>query len=134
MEGVREDKAGMNVTTLDVKPGFWRTSPASSDVMHCLGEHHCAGGNDPENSCEYGYEGPLCAVCSDGFASVGSGADMHCNVCEGSAFLTIAVGCSIIALVILGIVFWCYRSAKKGRLLRRQALELPTVSRTKHRV
>jgi hypothetical protein len=113
MEGVREDKAGMNVTTLDVKPGFWRTSPASSDVMHCLGEHHCAGGNDPENSCEYGYEGPLCAVCSEGFASVGSGADMHCNVCEGSARLTIAVGFITIAVVILGIVFWCCRSAKK---------------------
>ncbi|GMH95180.1 hypothetical protein TL16_g13095 [Triparma laevis f. inornata] len=90
--------------------------------MHCLGEHHCAGGNDPENSCEYGYVGPLCAVCSDGFASVGSGADMHCNVCEGSAFLTIAVGCIIIALVILGIVFWCCRSSKNGEKVEEKGL------------
>ena len=122
MEGVREDKAGMNVSTLDLKGGYWRTSPASSDVLPCLGEHHCAGGNETENLCEYGYEGPLCAVCSNGFASVGSGADMHCNVCEGSAFLTIAVGCSIIALAILGIVFWCCRSAKKGENIEETGL------------
>lgn len=122
MEGVREDKAGMNITTLDVKSGYWRTSPNSFEILPCSGEHHCAGGIEPENSCEYGYTGPLCAVCFDGFASVGSGADMHCNVCEGSARLTIAVGFITIAVVILGIVFWCCRSAKKGKKVEETGL------------
>ena len=116
MEGVREDKAGMNITTLDVKSGFWRTSPNSFEILPCLGEHHCAGGNETENSCEYGYEGPLCAVCSDGFASVGSGADMHCNVCKGSATQTImAVGIGMGVAVLL-LVAWCCKNKGSGSI------------------
>ena len=113
-EGVREDVEGMNITTLNLKQGYWRTAKESFDVLHCLGEHHCAGGSDMEAGCEKGYEGPLCAVCSEGYAAVGSRADLECNECTGSAVMTIGLGFGIVGLFILAICVWCYRSARGG--------------------
>ena len=70
--------------------------------------------------CEVGYEGPLCAVCEEGYAAVGSGADLVCNEFTGSATQTIAIGFSIIGAVIAVVVFWCCRSARgKGSIEER---------------
>ena len=114
IKGVKEDRAGMNVTTMDLKPGFFRTSADSFEVLHCLAEHHCSGGNDTSDQCESGYRGPMCAVCVEGFASVGTGADMVCNECSGSATQTIVVGFSVIGLVLAAVIFWCCRGARGG--------------------
>ncbi|GMI16599.1 hypothetical protein TrLO_g15620 [Triparma laevis f. longispina] len=95
-EGVREDIQGMNVTTLNLINGYWRTASNPYEVLPCLGMHHCTGGTDPAKMCAEGYEGPLCAVYSKGYAALGSGADLVCNVCTGSAEGTVTVGLALI--------------------------------------
>ncbi|GMH69242.1 hypothetical protein TrST_g1107 [Triparma strigata] len=91
-EGVKDTVEGMNVTTMNLEMGFWRTASDSSVILRCLAEDHCLGGPDPEDQCKEGHTGPLCAVCEDGYASTGSGLTLKCNVCEGGdATQTIAV-------------------------------------------
>ncbi|GMH69413.1 hypothetical protein TrLO_g2906 [Triparma laevis f. longispina] len=91
---------------------------------YCMGEHHCKGGviNDPESLREDGYEGSLYEVCEEGFAAVHSGADLVCNECTGSATQTIAIGFSIIGVIISGVVFWCCRSARWEGSIEERAL------------
>ena len=116
VEGVHEDTQGMSVSNLKLKKGFWRTSNTSFAVLPCLGEHHCAGGADMETRCEDGYEGPLCAVCSKGYAGVGAGPDLVCNMCTGSATQTImAVGIGMGVAVLL-LVAWCCKNKGSGSI------------------
>ena len=108
-EGVSDELGGMNVTSLFLEQGYWRTSKDSMEVLPCLSEEHCQGGSVPAENCAEGYTGPLCAVCSEGFAAVGAGADLQCNECTGSSTVTVAVGISVVLLVI-GI--FAYRLCK----------------------
>ena len=53
---------GTTLSTLVIKPGFFRTTPDSKKVYTCtLDEVACPGGNQTGNKlCADGYEGPLC--------------------------------------------------------------------------
>ena len=55
-----------------------------------------------EGQCATGHTGPLCAVCEEGFASAGTGANMECVVCDGNAMTSISVYLSILVSVIGG--------------------------------
>lgn len=103
----------MNVTTLNLINGYWRTTSNPYEVLPCLGMHHCTSGTDPAKMCAEGYEGPLCAVCSKGYTALGSGADLVCNVCTGSAEGTVTVGLALIGGVVLFIFIWCLRNARE---------------------
>ena len=106
----------MNLTTLNLKKGYWRTTTESLEVLPCLGEHHCAGGAKIDEVCEEGYKGPICAVCVKGYAALGFGADLECNICTGSAAMTIGLGFGVVGLVIVSIYAWCYRGGRGGNI------------------
>ncbi|GMH53804.1 hypothetical protein TrST_g8087 [Triparma strigata] len=110
-EGVKETVEGMNVTTMNLEKGFWRTESGSSDILMCLAEDHCLGGPNPEEQCKEGHIGPLCAVCDDGYASTGGGLTLKCNVCDGGdATQTIAIYLDLLTITVslaVGITCCC---------------------------
>ena len=101
---MQKNVEAMTVVNLNVSKGFWRTDNSSSTVLPCLSPDHCLGGPNPEDQSKEWHEGPLCAVCEDGYASIGSGSFLSCTSCEdGDKNVTIAVG--VITFFVL-IFFW----------------------------
>ncbi|GMI11479.1 hypothetical protein TrLO_g5191 [Triparma laevis f. longispina] len=110
--GVSQDTPGMTLKTLDLKPGYWRTSVNSTEIIPCLNSKHCMGGPNITDLCNEGYTGPLCAVCDKNYAGTGSGKTLTCNVCSGDATFTIAVytvGYFLIASLLLISYCCCFR-------------------------
>ena len=105
-DGVEEELEGMTVKNMTLMAGYWRTSANSTEVLACLSKTHCRGGSDVQKQCAVGHTGPLCAVCQEGYASAGTGANMECVVCDGSAATSI--------LVYLGIFFSVVGAAVAG--------------------
>ena len=98
----------MNVETLDLEPGFWRTSNSSTKVLPCLSTKHCKGGANTSDLCAEGYTGPLCAVCAERYAATGSGNSLQCNVCTGNAQTTIIVYSTLaVAIFLIVAVVYC---------------------------
>lgn len=62
--GVVAERDGVTLNSLQLKPGFFRISNESHDVLECYQEEACQGGEDPENYCTRGYKGP----CEMGFS------------------------------------------------------------------
>jgi hypothetical protein len=53
---------------ISVSSGYWRWDADSSKVYACPYSSNCDGGeNGGDGSCEEGAQGPLCAVCSNGY-------------------------------------------------------------------
>jgi Tyrosine-protein kinase ephrin type A/B receptor-like/IPT/TIG domain len=75
--------------TLAVLPGFWRTqkAPVIDGAAICPdGEVACPGGSiaaGARESCNAGYQGPLCSQCAPGFAKSGGsgGSNAPCSAC-----------------------------------------------------
>ena len=109
---------GMTIETLTLEKGFWRTHSTSTEILHCLDESHCKGGNSTMVSqCADGYTGPLCAVCDAGYAAVGSGETLSCNECNGSSTASLTGGIASIILIFSSILFfYCKRENIKTRL------------------
>ena len=99
-EGMSDSTYGMTVMNMELEPGFWRATKSSKEVLPCLNEDHCKGGAEPSELCSEGYEGPMCAVCMGDYAATGSGADMQCKECTGSATATVAAGASVFIVVV----------------------------------
>ena len=74
----------------------------------CLMADSCKGGLN--SSCEAGYKGPLCAVCTDGYYKQLK----KCKHCPKKAWM-IGQLAIIGALVMLPIIFIVWRSNKKGK-------------------
>ncbi|GMH92364.1 hypothetical protein TrVE_jg2610 [Triparma verrucosa] len=98
-EGVRKSVDGMKVNTLDLEQGFWRTSNSSTAILRCLNPMHCKGGVETDDLCAEGYTGPLCAVCDSGYAAVGFGESLACNVCNPGSEATVAIVVVIVVLI-----------------------------------
>eukprot|EP00903_Cladosiphon_okamuranus_P011974 g11246.t1 len=73
--------------TLNLAPGYWRSSNTSTEIRECPRAESCPGGT--EGRCAVGYNGTFCAVCADGY-SLGLG--YTCSECDkGRRRWTIAV-------------------------------------------
>ena len=61
--------SGRTLANLPIKPGGFRFDESTEIVRDCvMGERACPGGNGTGDAlCARGYEGPLCAVCSEDF-------------------------------------------------------------------
>ncbi|CAM9892814.1 unnamed protein product, partial [Ectocarpus sp. 8 AP-2014] len=101
--------AGATVATLELDPGYYRTSADSREVLQCHQEEACMGGVETSEYCASGYEGAYCAVCEEGYAT---GYQYSCASCVGTnkqsalgiaiAFLLVVSGG--VALVIADLV------------------------------
>lgn len=89
---------------LYLQRGYWRISPNTDIILACpYGESGCMGGNlTGDASCDDGYEGPLCAVCSSGYALKSS--TMTCVPCSNSSGLDIV---DILLLSVFGSLLLC---------------------------
>ncbi|GMH71215.1 hypothetical protein TL16_g05594 [Triparma laevis f. inornata] len=68
-ENVECKKPGLTLETLPVNNGFWRSSANSNKIEECDMKEACSqrpGTNG--TGCREGHEGPICAVCKDGFS------------------------------------------------------------------
>ena len=123
-DGVSPNTAGMTIETLDILPGFWRTSNGSTEVLSCLNEEHCKGGNNTADLCSEGYNGPLCAVCASGFAATGNGELLVCNECTGASIFTVVGVLAVVFVLITAILIFFFKGtsertpppSKRGRL------------------
>ena len=100
-EGCPEGSVRCSGSTINVSSGWWRAGELSSTVFECpYGSNSCLGGEKTgDDSCEVGYEGPLCAVCSSGyyFQSV----DSTCKECPNGPNVSLF---SLIVIVVLGLL------------------------------
>ena len=116
-EGVKTTVDGLDLENLDIKKGFWRTSKNSSDIVQCMVEEHCLGGNETDKQCKKGHKGPMCGACSPGHASIGSGPSLKCVSCEdGNAEATVFFGFAVFAFfvgLLMVISCCCCGSGKK---------------------
>ncbi|CAM9863984.1 unnamed protein product [Ascophyllum nodosum] len=95
--------SGMTLETLDLMPGFFRTSNKSREVLECYREEACVGGSTAGRYCAEGYAGPYCAACDEGY---GSGFQYSCSSCQGShkwAGIGGAVAVSVVAIVVVAL-------------------------------
>lgn len=99
---------------INLKRGYWRISSLSSTIMTCpLGPESCSGGWETGQAlCAEGYEGMLCAVCSNGFHL--SSSSNTCELCRNSAWKDPLLMCVLIGGVCLLTVGACllYRFSK----------------------
>jgi len=116
MRGVDCSMPGQSLESLQLKPGYWRSSLLSTNVVRCYKPEACIGAVNKTkgevaivgahnttaaaNYCAKGYEGPYCNVCQEGY----SGSFGSCRKCkrqDGS----IAWSISLIALLVLFVLF-----------------------------
>ena len=57
-DGVNTGNSGMTLETLDLMPGFFRTSKQSKEVLECNRKDACLGGPTVALYCAEGYTGP----------------------------------------------------------------------------
>ncbi len=138
-EGANCSVAGITLETLPLLPGYWRVSSWSLNVATCPGDQACLGGaalsarcactgggypcpRPEENAvcareldvCGYGYVGPLCSVCDNGFYRQSKGVCAACeqeNYLAGTLLQLIAV---VLAVLLIGVLFWRLARYKKS--------------------
>ena len=55
MTGVNTGTAGTTLQTLELEPGYYRTSETSPNILECHREEACVGGSDASQYCASGY-------------------------------------------------------------------------------
>jgi hypothetical protein len=90
--------------------GYWRRHDGNTAVLTCpLAAASCVGGNGTGDLlCRAGYEGPLCAVCSENFFPSQS----ECLACDSSSVITptlLIYFCVIFTVVSLAILSAYYK-------------------------
>ncbi len=134
LHGVRCDAAGVRLSALPLKKGFWRPTSDSVLPLACPMRRTCLGsepppaapaadaGTDggseppppplpplpppPTGRCAAGSEGPLCAVCSAGFYADAAGG--RCRDCGGRDGVALGLGLSLGPLLLAAAgALWC---------------------------
>ncbi|CAM9202855.1 unnamed protein product [Ectocarpus sp. 8 AP-2014] len=103
---------GNTIETLSIDPGYWRATSSTIIILACHNADACLGGETgAADYCAEGYEGPYCAVCSDGFAQSLSFTCSNCS--DGKATVVALVALPI--MVILGLIFLVYMVSKERK-------------------
>ncbi|GMH86050.1 hypothetical protein TL16_g10421 [Triparma laevis f. inornata] len=126
VQGIDCSRAGASLETLQILPGFWRSSPTSTEVRRCYNTEACVGtvnasttnvgiassvsSSSSKNStpthvsmtdtnlyCAAGYQGPYCEVCAKGY----SGSFGSCRECKSKNKTMQIVWTSFIFLLII---------------------------------
>jgi predicted outer membrane repeat protein len=103
---------------LVLKKGHWRISVDSDRIQSCpYGDIACQGGETAgDESCALGYEGPLCAVCSSGYALKSS--TKTCVRCSGSSGLDISdiIFLTVVGLILIGLTYFFTRPEIRSQI------------------
>ncbi|CBN75178.1 polymorphic Outer membrane protein G/I family [Ectocarpus siliculosus] len=86
--------------TLSIQAGYWRATTSGTEVLACYHADSGLGGvTGTSGYCLEGYEGPYCAVCSEGYsAQLG----FTCRTCSDSAGgIALAAALAVVGLVAL---------------------------------
>ena len=71
--GTSCEDTGLTLSSVTLKPGYWRTDVASPEVFACGEEggttEACVGGNVTEKLCAAGHWGPYCSLCAEQYYS-----------------------------------------------------------------
>jgi predicted outer membrane repeat protein len=119
---------------LVLEKGYWRISVDSDYIQACpFGESACLGGTAVgDASCEVGYEGPLCAVCSSGYGLHPS--TKTCVPCSGaSSGLNVSdmILFSVIAVLAIWIIFYFTRPEIRSQIKSMDDLVLFVLTKLK---
>lgn len=91
---------------IELEQGYWRWDANTQAVLTCrYASSSCVGGlGTGDGVCATGYEGPLCAVCSQGYFQVDGG----CEICSSSNQITGGVVLLIVLLfmALLGVALY----------------------------
>ncbi|CAM9509603.1 unnamed protein product [Ectocarpus fasciculatus] len=88
------------IETLSIQGGYWRATTTGTEVLACYHADACLGGaTGTSGYCLEGYEGPYCAVCSEGYsAQLG----FTCHSCSDSAGgIALAAALAVVGLIVL---------------------------------
>ena len=101
-----------------LKDGYWRSTPTSTDVRSCSIDGACIGSsnNFTGDYCREGHRGPYCSVCLEGFGASVSGLCEECEERTGSVFLFVV----FVVAAIIGVldfdklVYMRYKTQLRG--------------------
>ena len=98
---------GTKLSTINISPGYWRRNTKSLNIVQCKFKEFCLGGILQNTTCKKGHEGPLCNVCSKGYAKNGD----FCVICSDAdkglqIFLSILFG-----LIVVIVLFFLIKTA-----------------------
>ena len=117
---------GTTLATLDVQPGFWRSSYNSTKISRCPTEDLCRGGNQScgdlwcsggdesiiGTACRNGHMGAWCQVCQDNYY-LSSGVCQECG--GGSEAITLGVPMAVLGVLLLLLYRWLLPQSQKGK-------------------
>ena len=92
-----------NGSYINVNPGYWRSDYFSTNIIECFISDACLG-----NSCQNGYEGPLCDTCVvNSNVSYFKAPQLGCKACQGeiSSFIIMSIVIQIKYAFFLFILF-----------------------------
>jgi hypothetical protein len=123
--GVECTSAGETLHRLPVKHGFWRADERSVTIHLCTIEGACIGSSSNKSTssssggdalCREGHRGPLCAVCTSGWAQLDGD---ECVNCKGASVVLLIRALGILLLIVAGVVgllrCWNAHRIKNGR-------------------
>jgi predicted outer membrane repeat protein len=118
---------------LILKKGFWRISDDSDQIQTCpYGETACEGGDTAgDESCAIGHEGPLCAVCSVGYALKSS--TKTCVPCTNSTKLDISefLLLALLGVILVGVVYYFTQPEIRAQIRSTDDLVLFVITKLK---
>ena len=115
----------LNVRDLSIRRGFWRPSLDSFDIRRCpFGSRACTGGQNL-SLCQPSYEGPMCAVCSNGFYLNGGNCD-RCDELDWAALVALFAFLALFILIVVGVELYSIYMAKPNESAEKELFaELP---------
>ena len=108
-----ENAASCSGDVIHLDPGYWRIHEDTEEILQCpWGDRGCLGGAMVgDELCAAGYEGPLCAVCQEGYHFTRS--TQSCEPCEKSsswlsAYSSLFVMCFM--FIVCLVIFYFFKS------------------------
>ncbi|CAN0030927.1 unnamed protein product [Scytosiphon promiscuus] len=98
MEHTASPTLNGTLETLDLERGYWRSSITSRDVRECYETDACVGGTS--GYCGAGYDGPFCAVCSEGYTRGLGYTCSECNIYRRNWTIGVALVLFAVAVVV----------------------------------
>ena len=103
---------GSALGSVFLEQGYWRSRNESYIIRSCIIEANCRGGTGRDENgtgyCTARTHGPMCALCKSAYYEL----EGSCALCEGTSStsdLVIAMACSLLAVMVIGVAL-CVRS------------------------